>query len=145
MPIYCYLCKNCPSKFEVYQDFHDKPKKVCPKCHKHSLYRNCSSVYAAIRKDPSTIEHIADRNTQKMGHYEYEHRLQENKGYQKKRKKVKPKTPFWREGPVKSELLTATSEEKKKYIEKGILPPNRIKETQEKIKEEKQRAKRKQS
>ncbi len=59
-----------------------------------------------------------------MGKYEYEDKLQNNKGYQRKLKQKK-ETPWWRDGPIKHELLTATDKELKTYIEKGTTPPNR--------------------
>jgi putative FmdB family regulatory protein len=32
MPIYEYECNNCQNRFEVRQDFKDKPQAKCPKC-----------------------------------------------------------------------------------------------------------------
>ena len=33
MPTYQYQCLNCKHQFELKQNFSDKPKAVCPRCH----------------------------------------------------------------------------------------------------------------
>ena len=32
MPVYEYQCKECGSRFERVQSFHDNPVKICPEC-----------------------------------------------------------------------------------------------------------------
>lgn len=32
MPIYEYLCTKCKHETEILQNFHEEPKRVCPKC-----------------------------------------------------------------------------------------------------------------
>lgn len=48
MPVYTYRCQNCSHEFDRQQSFQDKPLKVCPECHKHSLqkvYRPAGVVF----------------------------------------------------------------------------------------------------
>ena len=140
MPIYTYVCKACNYTFDNYETFqqHDKPKKRCPQCKKHQLNTDCSNVYVSIKHQPKTVYHQAIRNTEKMGKYELEAKREKGK----KKKKKPREIPFWRDGDVKPELLTATRAETQKYIEKGVLPPNRIKESRE-IKQQQKKIKNK--
>lgn len=67
-----YICDACEHSFEKEQGLHDKIKKKCPLCGKHKLYQDLSGQYVGRANEPSTVGHIADKNTQKMGRYELE-------------------------------------------------------------------------
>lgn len=113
MPNYEYRCDQCGHNFEIKQKYEDKPKKKCPECKAHKLYR-VYSAYAFILGEPKTVGHLADRNTQKMGKYELEAarsklRPTERPESKAKRKKLR-------------KLGSLTPEQKTKYIEKGELP-----------------------
>lgn len=113
MPTYQYRCDFCSHEFEIKQKYDDKPKKRCPKCKSHKLYR-VYSAYVAVRNEPKTLGHLADRNTQKMGKYELENARStlppiENPDRKAKRKK-------------QSKLGRLNDEQKAKYIETGIIP-----------------------
>lgn len=113
MPTYEYRCDSCDYSFEVNQGYHDKPKKKCPDCKAHKLYR-VYSVYVAIVGEPKTVGHLADRNTQKMGKYELENA---------RSKLPKAETQQAKEKRKKYQKLGNMNEaQKTKYIETGQMP-----------------------
>jgi len=77
-----------------------------------------------VYQEPKTLGHFASRKTSKMGRYE----LESKRRPQEERDKAKrAKAPWWREGTkrIQSELITATTDERKHYMETGNLPPKR--------------------
>lgn len=117
MPLYSYLCnnENCRHAFEIVHDYHKKALKRCPKCKKHKLERVPQIPYVAIRGEPTTITHLADRNTEAMGHYEHQEKVLA-------KEKPPKETPWWRSGPVDTKLASLTPKQKKKFIETGEKP-----------------------
>jgi len=71
MPTYDFECEKCAYYTEIFQP-HDAPSvHVCPHCGKNELVKVfISPPNFFVRGDPGTVQHLADRNTQNMGHYE---------------------------------------------------------------------------
>jgi putative FmdB family regulatory protein len=71
MPTYDFECESCAYYTEIVQA-HDAPSTLtCPYCDKKTLIKVFLTPPAiAIRGEPATVGHLADRNTQKMGLYE---------------------------------------------------------------------------
>lgn len=108
-----YICdkEECGYTFDLPQKTDEKRLKKCPKCKKMSLYQDLSGAYFAITKEPTTVGHLADRNTKKMGKYELESKrmkdgLDEQVQKREKRQKLKKLSSF-------------TKEQKIKYIQDG--------------------------
>lgn len=76
MPLYEYRCGGCATEFEMRHGYNDTCD-ACPACDAKGPERLISATYGVVRQDPKTIKHLADRNTQKMGRYEYEARCKE--------------------------------------------------------------------
>lgn len=75
MPTYDFECEPCAYYTEIVQA-HDAPSTLkCPHCGNKTLVKVFLTPPAiAIRGEPSTVGHLADRNTQKMGLYEKQDR-----------------------------------------------------------------------
>jgi putative FmdB family regulatory protein len=75
MPTYDFECEPCAYYTEIVQA-HDAPSvQKCPHCGKKTLTKVYLTPPAiAIRGEPTTVGHLADRNTQKMGLYEKQDR-----------------------------------------------------------------------
>lgn len=70
MITYQYECKYCEHSLEIKQKHDDKPKKKCPACKKHGLFKVISGGYGGyVYQEPSTVGHLAERNTNKLGTY----------------------------------------------------------------------------
>ena len=114
MPTYEYACSGCGHSFEIVQPMKDKTKRKCPSCKKTKLKRVIGTPMVFIRGEPQTVGHQAERNTEKMGRYE----LGDKEGERKESSK-KEQTSLG-SGPASSrQIRKMTSEQKKKYIEKG--------------------------
>jgi putative FmdB family regulatory protein len=74
MVVYGYSCENnnCQHKFEIEQHMTDDALVECPCCKCSTLIRIIYAPMVFSKGEPTTIGHQADRNTQKLGHYEYE-------------------------------------------------------------------------
>ena len=114
MPTYEYKCSGCEHAFELVQSMKDKPKKKCPSCGKNKLKKVLFPPTVFTKSEPKTIGHWADRNTQKMGHYELGDKDGERKENLKKDKSTLgdgPATP--------KQIRKMTPQQKQNYIEKG--------------------------
>ena len=80
--IYEYECRNCKHNFDIKQSIHDDSLKECPKC-KGELFRVINVPHVHIYGEPTTIGHLAESNTKKLGKYE----LQSKEKQQKEAKK----------------------------------------------------------
>jgi putative FmdB family regulatory protein len=114
MRTYHYVCDNnkCQYEFEIEQDMSEDSLKKCPECGKAKLYRKIYTPFVFIKGEPTTVGHQADRNTQRLGHYEYEDKLAgRNNRIQKASDKLLEQTggkqiertnelPWWRSGKV---------------------------------------------
>lgn len=120
MPNFEYICDACEHSFEITQGYHDKSKRKCPSCKKLKLRRVLFPAYASVRNDPKTLHHLADRNTQKMGKYEFE---EKTKDITEKKKKKKENAPWWRPGTtsVNKKLQKLTPAQEDMYIKTGKL------------------------
>ena len=112
MPTYDYECSECGYYKEVFQKFSEKPLVRCPKCKKHKFRRVIlSAPHISVKGEPTTIQHLADRNTQKLGKYELESKMQaDNMDKVKKDREA---------NQLRNNINKMTPSQKKKYIEKG--------------------------
>ena len=104
MPLYEYKCKNCNHQFEIKHGVNSRKRK-CSVCLKFMLEKLLFAPYIAIKQEPTTVGHLADRNTKKLGKYEKESKMQQYKTAKK---------------PTLGQL---TQTEKTEYVETGKLPP----------------------
>ena len=112
MPTYDYECSQCSYYEEVFQKFSEKPLVRCPQCKKHKFRRVIlSAPHISVKGEPATIQHLADRNTQKMGRYELESKMQQDN-----MEKVKKDRET---NVLRNKINKITPAQKKKYIEKG--------------------------
>jgi putative FmdB family regulatory protein len=79
MPIYGYTCDQCSYEFEITQSMKDDCLVECPECKQESLQRKIYVPLLHIVGEPTTLGHLAARNTSRMGHYEYEDRMAQRK------------------------------------------------------------------
>ena len=71
MPLYDFECEPCIYYTEVKQSVDAPDTLTCPLCNQSTLKKVfISPPYISIRGEPTTIGHLADRNTSKMGKYE---------------------------------------------------------------------------
>jgi hypothetical protein len=92
----------------------DKTKRKCPSCKKTKLKRVIGTPMVFIKGEPQTVGHQAERNTEKMGRYE----LGDKEG--KRKESSKKEQSSLGSGPASPrQIRKMTSEQKKKYIEKG--------------------------
>ena len=112
MPTYDYECSECGYYKEVFQKFSEKPLVRCPQCKKHKFRRGIlGAPHISVKCEPSTIQHLADRNTQKLGKYELQDKMQaDNMDKVKKDREVKQR---------RNKINKMSTAEKIKYIEKG--------------------------
>ena len=117
MAKYDMVCGACGFSFELEKKIADDFPKKCPECKKNKLYQDYSVPYFAIRQDPKTIGHQAQRNTEKMS----KELLEIKRGAHKKIKKEG--TPSWYNADRKDlpkELSSLNTVEKKQnYIMGG--------------------------
>ena len=112
MPTYDYECSEGGYYEEVFQKFSEKPLVRCPQCKKHKFRRVIlSAPHISVKGEPATIQHLADRNTQKMGRYELESKMQQDN-----MEKVKKDRET---NVLRDKINKMTPAQKKKYIEKG--------------------------
>ena len=112
MPTYDYECRSCGFSEETFQKFSDKPLTKCPECGLEEYRRVIlQAPNAFVKGDPTTVQHLADRNTQKMGNYE----LQDKMKADNMDKHIKDKEV----NRFRNKINKMTAQEKKRYIEKG--------------------------
>ena len=96
MPTYEYQCENCNHNYEIEKLMSDPHEK----------------------REASTLGHLADRNTSKMGKYE----LGDKRGKQEEasKKTEKPKE-WWQKGggATKKDISKMSDKQKSDYIFKG--------------------------
>ena len=112
MPTYDYECADCGHQAEHFQKYSEEPLSECPECKSKTFRRVIlSPPQAFIKGDPTTVQHLADRNTQKMGKYE----LQDKMKADNMDKHIKDKEV----NRLRSKINKMTDTQKKRYIEKG--------------------------
>lgn len=72
MPVYEYRCSLCEAEYEVIEEIKKKPHKKCKKCGKYKAERLISLTSGFVRREPTTVAQLAERNTKKMGKYKRE-------------------------------------------------------------------------
>ena len=112
MPLYDFECEPCAYYTEIRQSF-DGPSCIkCPQCGKQTLKKvfiNPPSIM--VRGEPSTIGHLADRNTSKMGKYELEDKNAANNIHQDKTNRKKR--------DINRRINSMTQSQKLKWIKEG--------------------------
>ena len=109
MPLYEYLCSSCEYRFTIQQGMKDKKKKKCPECKKGKLNRVMGIPSVFVKGEPSSLGHLAERNTKKMGRYELEDKKEKDKVNDKADGKNK----------TQRKLRSMTEKQRQRYIEKG--------------------------
>ena len=79
MPIYDFECQKCAYYTEITQRMEAPSKHECPHCGEKSLVKiliNPPAVF--VRGEATTMGQLADRNTEKMGKYELQDKMQKD-------------------------------------------------------------------
>lgn len=115
MPIYDYECKECGSKIiDIYQSIHSEALTRCDSCGTNSLERIIFCPYVSVKGEPTTIGHLAERNSQKMGKSKVEDCTAKDKE-SKKKQMAEAKKEF------NSKLGKMNENQKRRYIEDGKI------------------------
>ena len=112
MPLYDFECEPCAYYTEIRQGPDDPDKQVCPLCEQETLKKvfiNAPSI--SVIGEPSTVRHLADRNTKKMGKYEIEDKNKQNNAVQN--------TEASKAKALRRKINSMTQEQKVKWIEEG--------------------------
>ena len=112
MPLYDFECEPCAYYTEIRQGPNDPDTHACPLCEQETLKKvfiNAPSI--SVIGEPSTIGHLADRNTKKMGRYEIEDKNAKNNINQDK-DAIKTKA-------LRRKINSMTQEQKVKWIKEG--------------------------
>ena len=112
MPTYDYECSECGHIEELFQKFSEKEINTCPECGSNTYRRVIlQAPLSFIKGEPTTVRHLADRNTQKMGHYELQDRRKaDNMDVHKKNKEA---------NAIRNKINKMTPQQKRNYIENG--------------------------
>lgn len=124
MPTYEYYCQKCGFAFEIKQSFKDEPLVKCPACKKDELSKTIFVPHVFVYNEPTTVQHLADRNTKGMGKYEYQSRVKkESEGKELFAKELSGgRSPLPEMSAEKyRKLTTATPEQTRKYIDTGEI------------------------
>lgn len=113
-----YICDNCEHEFCISQGMHDSLKKKCPQCKKYTLYQDLSGQHSFVYQDPTTLKHLAERNTKSMGKTKFEEIEANSTRHQEKEKR---KSWYNKDGKDLTKELKGinTPEKKQKYIMTG--------------------------
>lgn len=120
MITYEYKCEACEHQFEIKQSIKDKPLEKCPECKKKKLYRLIGNPTVFIQQDPTTVGHLADRNTENMSKGQREDR--ERKDAESRIKVPKKEKPWWKSDNPTHKIASLTPQQKERYIREGKLP-----------------------
>ena len=112
MPTYDYECSECGHLEEIFQKFSEEQIDTCPECGSNTYRRVIlQAPLGFIKGEPTTVRHLADRNTQKMGHYELQDRRKaDNMDVHKKNKEA---------NAIRNKINKMTPQQKRNYIENG--------------------------
>jgi len=124
MPEYAYRCLACECTFsDIVPMKQYKKRRKCPECKQHKLERVLGTVTGFVKGEPTTLEHLAARNTEKMGGYELGDKRGKQKEAAEKGKEVAGSDKEWyhKKGTATpAEIKKMSSQQKARYIEKGI-------------------------
>jgi putative FmdB family regulatory protein len=112
MPTYDFECQDCAYYAEIKQGINDPSTLTCPHCEKSTLVKvfiNAPAMF--VRGEPTTIGHQADRNTQKMGKYELQEKINKD-GAKADKEQTKAKE-------ARRKINSMTPEQKVKWIKDG--------------------------
>jgi putative FmdB family regulatory protein len=113
MPRYDYECSNCGNKLEdVYQQITDNPLKKCKSCNKKTLERVIFAPHVYVRGEATTIGHLAERNSEKMGKSQVQEKTLQDKESKKEALKEAKKE-------MHSKINSMNANQKRRYIENG--------------------------
>ena len=123
MSEYEYRCLACEHTFsDIVPMKQYKKRRKCPECKEHKLERVIGNVTSFVKGEAKTLEHLAARNTEKMGSYELGDKRGKHEEASKKGKKVAGTNEPWynKKGTATSqEISKMTPQQKARYIEKG--------------------------
>ena len=112
MPLYDFECEPCAYYTEIRQGPDDPDTQACPLCEQQTLKKVFINAPAiSVIGEPSTIGHLADRNTKKMGRYEIDDKNAKNNVNQDK-EATKAKA-------LRRKINSMTQEQKVKWIKEG--------------------------
>jgi len=112
MPLYDFECEPCAYYTEIRQGPEDPDTHPCPLCEQETLKKVFINPPAiSVIGEPSTIGHLADRNTKKMGRYEIEDKNKKSNINQDK-EAIKAKA-------MRRKINSMTQEQKVKWIKEG--------------------------
>ena len=106
-----YQCEKCSTKFCCITKKTESPEAICPKC-QGTMESILSGAPDFMMNNVTTLGQLGERNYKKIGHYKRSEIELDNKPGLKKledRKKM-------------LKLAKATPEQKRKYINDGIVP-----------------------
>ena len=112
MPTYDFECESCAYYTEIKQGINDPSTHICPHCGSPTLVKifiNAPAMF--VRGEPTTIGHQADRNTQKMGKYELQEKIQKD-GAKVDKDQVNDREQ-------RKKINSMTNEQKVKWIKDG--------------------------
>jgi len=112
MPLYDFECEPCAYYTEIRQGPDDPDVQDCPLCEKRTLRKVFINAPAiSVIGEPTTVKHLADRNTKKMGKYEIEAKNAENNSDQYKEAR--------KSREQRRKINSMTQEQKIKWIKEG--------------------------
>lgn len=112
MPLYDFECEPCAYYTEVRQGIHDPDVHLCPHCNNTTLKKVFINAPAiSVVGEPSTVQHLADRNTKKMGTYEIQDKNVQNNVAQDKEGQDRKR--------LRNRINKMTPEQKVKWIKEG--------------------------
>lgn len=113
MPRYDYECSSCGHKMlDIYQQFSDKALKKCENCKKNSLERVVFAPHVYVRGEATTIGHLAERNSEKMGKSQVQEKTLQDKESKKEALKEAKKE-------MHSKINSMNANQQRRYIENG--------------------------
>lgn len=114
MAIRDYECSKCNYHEEVSESIHVKPElKKCPQCNKKAFRVVILESPRCKVVEIKTIGQLADSNWKKMGRYERENKMREDKVEESLQKRE--------DNLRRNKISKMTPEQKTKYIETGIM------------------------
>jgi putative FmdB family regulatory protein len=117
MPTYDFECEPCAYHTEIKQGFNDPGTHECPVCGQQTLKKifiTAPTVF--VRGEPSTIGHLAERNTEKMSKTELDAKREGDKFQKKLTSEMKSKREMHRS------IQSMTPEQQTHYIKTGERP-----------------------
>ena len=112
MPVYDMECRDCNHTFEVFQKISDEPCSVCEKCNGSARRVILTCPHTQV-KNMVTVGQLADRNWERMGHYEKQEKAEADGTNDALKRRDK--------NALDAKLKRATPAQQKKYVETGEI------------------------